>query len=122
MKILKSILVKGYRAMKKNKANTDLVKSLKQRYVKTAKQQIAYEKASKDAEIAAKIYELRQQAGLTQKQLAELIGTKQPVISRLEEADYTGHSLEMLRRIATVLHCRVKVEVIPENNKYAYAG
>lgn len=60
------------------------------------------------------IYDLRQLAGLTQKQLAELIGTKQPVISRLEEADYGGHSLEILRRIAAALHCRLEIKIVPD--------
>jgi transcriptional regulator with XRE-family HTH domain len=49
------------------------------------------------------IYDARQKAGLTQKQLAELIGTKQQVIARLEDADYEGHSLSMLQRIASGL-------------------
>jgi ribosome-binding protein aMBF1 (putative translation factor) len=108
--------------MKKNRAKTDLVKSLKQRYIKTGRQQTAYEKAYKDAEIASKIYELRQQAGLTQKQLAELIKTKQPVISRLEEADYRGHTLEMLRRIAAALHCKLEVNIIPDMKHFAHTG
>ena len=103
--------------MPKTKAKIDLVESLKQRFIKTDRQRAAYEKASKDAEIASKIYELRQKAGLTQKQLAELIGTKQPVISRLEEADYRGHTLEMLRKIAAALHCRLEVNIVPETHK-----
>ena len=43
-----------------------------------------------NAEVAQLIYEARNKAGLTQKHLAELIGTKQPVIARLEDADYEG--------------------------------
>jgi len=43
-----------------------------------------------------------------------LVGTTQSVISRLEAADYTGHSLGMLRRIANALHCRVEVRFVPE--------
>ena len=105
---------------KKKKTTTDAVKILKARYFNTPKRLKDLEKAREQSEIAAKIYELRQQAKLSQKQLAELIGTTQSVISRLEDADYTGHSLEMLRRIATTLHCKVKVEIVPEN-KYAYA-
>lgn len=103
--------------MKKNKEKIDLVESLKRQFIKTDKQRIAYEKAYKDAEIASKIYDLRQQAGLTQKQLAELIGTKQPVISRLEEADYSGHSLEMLRKIAFALHCKLEVNIVPDTTR-----
>ncbi len=100
---------------------TDAVKILKSKFIDTEQMRRSYQKALKEAEIASKIYELRQQAGLTQKQLAELIGTKQPVISRLEEADYQGHSLEMLNRIAVALHCRLEVNIIPEKKK-AYAN
>ena len=41
-----------------------------------------------NAEVARLIYEARKMAGLTQTELAELIGSKQPVIARLENADY----------------------------------
>jgi ribosome-binding protein aMBF1 (putative translation factor) len=44
--------------------------------------------ASINAKVAQLLYEARTKAGLTQQQLAELIGTKQPVIARLEDADY----------------------------------
>ncbi len=58
-------------------------------------------KARINAAVAQLIYDAREKAELTQKQLAELIGIKQPVITRLEDADYEGHSLTMLQRIAT---------------------
>ncbi|BBO35421.1 helix-turn-helix domain-containing protein [Lacipirellula parvula] len=64
-------------------------------------------------EIAQMIYDARQAAGLTQKQLAELIGTQQPVISQLENADYEGHSLTMLERIAEALKMRVELRLVP---------
>lgn len=56
-----------------------------------------------NAEISSMIYDAREAAKLTQKQLAVRIGTTQSVISRLESADYDGHSLDMLRRIAEAL-------------------
>lgn len=43
---------------------------------------------------------LRQQAGLSQKELAKLLKTSQQQISRLESASYEDHSLSMLRRVA----------------------
>ncbi len=61
------------------------------------------EEARANEEIARKIRELRTAAALTQAQLAKLIGTTASVICRLEDADYEGHSLAMLRRIAGVL-------------------
>ena len=67
--------------------------------------------ASINAHVAKLIYEARTKAGLTQQQLAELIGTKQPVIARLEDADYEGHSLSMLQRIAHALNQRLEIHL-----------
>jgi ribosome-binding protein aMBF1 (putative translation factor) len=64
-------------------------------------------------EIAQMIYDARTAAGLTQQQLADLIGTKQPVISQLENADYQGQSLAMLERIAEALHLEVQLRLVP---------
>lgn len=69
--------------------------------------------ASVNAEVAQLIYAARTQAGLTQQDLAELIGTQQPVIARLEDADYEGHSLSMLQRIAQALNRRVEIALVP---------
>ena len=44
------------------------------------------------------------------KELAKLLKTSQQQISRLESPSYEGHSLSMLRRVASVLHARVRVE------------
>ena len=71
------------------------------------------EEASINAEVAQLIYSARTKAGLTQKHLAELVGTKQPVIARLEDADYEGHSLSMLQKIAHALNQRVVIELVP---------
>jgi transcriptional regulator with XRE-family HTH domain len=70
----------------------------------------AVEEESFNADVAMKVYELRTEAELTQKQLAELIDTQQSVISRIEDADYDGHSLGLLRRIARALGRKLRVE------------
>ncbi|MFH1743791.1 MAG: XRE family transcriptional regulator [bacterium] len=67
------------------------------------------DRATINAHIAQLIYDARTEAGLTQQQLAELIGSKQPVIARVEDADYSGHSLSMLHRIATALNKRLEI-------------
>ncbi len=69
--------------------------------------------AAINADVAQLIYEARIKAGLTQQQLAALIGTKQPVIARLEDADYEGHSLSMLQRIAQALNQRLEIHLTP---------
>lgn len=62
-----------------------------------------------NAQVAQLIYDQRKAAGLSQRELAELIGTQQSVISRLESADYDGHSLTMLERIAQAVNRRLRV-------------
>ena len=72
--------------------------------------------SSLNAEVAQLIYTARTQAGLTQQQLADCIGTKQSVIARLEDADYEGyegHSLSILQKIARALNQRLEVHLIP---------
>lgn len=61
--------------------------------------------------VSEQIFQARAQAGLTQKELAERVGTHQSVIARLEDADYDGHSLKMLERIASALGKRVVVRL-----------
>jgi hypothetical protein len=41
------------------------------------------------------------------------IGTQQSVISRLEDADYEGHSLSMLQSIAQALNQRLELNLVP---------
>ena len=62
-------------------------------------------------DVALQIAALRQQAGLTQRELARKLKTSQQQISRLESPGYEGHSLSMLRRLAKVLHGRVRVVI-----------
>ena len=107
---------------KKKKTTTNAVKILHKRYVRGNKKRLAsLQRERENLNIAEQIYTLRKQAGLSQKQLAELVGTTQSVISRLEDADYNGHSLAMLRKIATAFHHRVQVRFVPEKAERSYA-
>jgi ribosome-binding protein aMBF1 (putative translation factor) len=63
--------------------------------------------------VAQMIHDSRTKAGLSQRQLADLIGSKQPVIARLEDADYEGYSLTMLQRIAEALDQRLELRFVP---------
>ena len=49
---------------------------------------------------------------MTQQQLADRIGTKQSLIAQLEDAEYEGHSLSLLQKIARVLNQRLEVRLI----------
>ncbi len=74
-------------------------------------------KISEDFRIAQMIYDARTDIGLTQTQLAEKVGTTQSVISQLEDADYDGHSLSMLRRVAAALKSHVEVRIVPNDTE-----
>jgi DNA-binding XRE family transcriptional regulator len=100
--------------MSKKTSTTDAVKLLHRRYyAKSQARALQLEAARLNAAIAREIYALRKKAGLTQQQLADLVGTKGSVISRLEDDDYVGHSLRMLQRISAALNRRVEVRLVP---------
>ena len=63
-------------------------------------------------EVAQMIYDARTTAGLSQRQLAEMLGTRQSVIARLEDADYRGHSLSMLQRVENALGQRLQLRFV----------
>lgn len=80
----------------------------------------AFVKAQKElslpAELAKQVMTLRQARGLTQKQLAKRIGTKQSGISRLENIDDSKPpSLRFLLRIADALNATWKIELVPND-------
>jgi transcriptional regulator with XRE-family HTH domain len=92
--------------------------TLRRRYIgEDPARQASLESERVNARVAQMIYDRRTAAGMSQKELAELIGTKQSVISRLEDADYEGHSLTMLQRIADVLDQRVAVQMTPKTHE-----
>ncbi len=63
--------------------------------------------------IGKAIHDARVEAGLTQDQLADLVGMPSEVIVELENTDYEGDSLSMLQRIATALKKRVDIRLVP---------
>ena len=102
----------------KRKRTTDAVEILHRRYYAGQPERLAVLEAERaNADVARQLYELRTKAGLTQAQVAKLIGTAPSVISRLEDADYEGHSLTMLQRIASALDQRVEVRFVKAKAK-----
>ena len=59
------------------------------------------------------LYQMRTAAGLSQRELAKQVGTTASVICRMEDADYHGHTLGMLRRIAAALGRRIELHAVP---------
>ena len=76
-----------------------------------------YEEELANREVASRIYRLREEAGISQAELARRVGTTQSVISRLEDADYEGHSLAMLNRIAAAVERRVEIRFVPRKRR-----
>ncbi len=72
-----------------------------------------FEAAGEAWDVALQIAALREQAGLSQAELARRLHTSQQQISRLESPSYEGHSLNMLRRVAHALNAEVKVSIEP---------
>ena len=76
-----------------------------------------FEKAGEAWDIALQLAVLRQEAGLSQKELARKAGTSQQQISRLESPSYEGHSLSMLRKVVNALGATIHVEIFREEHK-----
>ena len=104
---------------KKNtgKGSTDGLAIIDRKFFKSKTKQALLEQGRADDEVGRKIFELRTKAGISQRELAKMVGTTASVICRLEDADYEGHSLPMLRRVATALNKRVEIRFVSLSRK-----
>jgi len=71
-----------------------------------------YQEERQALKLAMKIAELRDQKGLSQQELAKLMGTSQQAISRIESGAYEGFTLKTLEKIAEATGMRVKIEFV----------
>jgi transcriptional regulator with XRE-family HTH domain len=76
-----------------------------------------FEQAGAAWDVAIQLTDLREQAGLSQKELAHRVGTTQQQISRLESPGYEGHSLRMLRRVADALEAELVINLKARSSK-----
>lgn len=67
---------------------------------KSARYRRAYSQSLRRIDLAMLVREMRDAAKLSQLQLAARAGTTQSAIARLEDAEYTKHSLQTLEKIA----------------------
>jgi len=59
----------------------------------------------------------RRQAGMTQEQVASRMGVSQPSLARVEASLGSRRhspSLEMLRKYATAVNCRLEIRMVPQ--------
>jgi len=71
-----------------------------------------YQEERRALTLAMKIAKLREKKGLSQQQLAKLMGTSQQAISRIESGEYQGFTLKTLEKIAKATGTRLKIEFI----------
>jgi DNA-binding XRE family transcriptional regulator len=106
------------KALKKERFQSAALQYTYDRYVGDDRKQIEeYEHEVLNAEIARRVYDLRTKAGISQRELAKRVGTSASAICRLEDADYDGHSLYLLKRIAQALNQRVEIRFVPLRRK-----
>jgi ribosome-binding protein aMBF1 (putative translation factor) len=103
--------------------HSDALQYTYDRFIGNDPEQIAsYEQELINLEVAQRLYDLRTKAGLSQRALAKKVGTTASVICRLEDADYEGHSLSMLKRIAEALDKRLEIRFVSVNKKLRRAS
>lgn len=106
------------KSVKGRQLESGTVQFLYDRYVGEDPERIReYDTAEINAGIARKIYDLRTRAGLSRRELAVCVGTSASAICRLEDSDYEGHSLALLKRIAEALDRRVEVRFLPPRGR-----
>ena len=96
--------------MKKGKVRT--FQSRLREDIKDSEFKTLYQEERQALKLAMKIAELRDQKGLSQQQLAKLMGTSQQAISRIESGEYEGFTLKTLEKIAEATGMRVKIEFV----------
>jgi len=96
--------------MKKGKVRT--FQSRLREDIKDPEFKAHYEEEKQSLMLAIKIVELREKKGLSQQQLAKLMGTSQQAISRIESGKYEGFTLKTLEKIAESTGMRVKIEFV----------
>ena len=77
-----------------------------------------FEEDSRKFKLGYRIFCVREDAGMTQQELARKIGTRQSNISRLEKGEY-NFTVEMLQKLADALELELRIELLGSNKKKA---
>jgi DNA-binding XRE family transcriptional regulator len=96
--------------MKKGKVRT--FRSRLREDLKDPKFKAYYQEERQALILSMKIAELRRKKGLSQQELAKLMGTSQQAISRIESGEYEGFTLKTLEKIAEATGTRVQIDFI----------
>lgn len=96
--------------MKKTKVRT--FRSRLREDLKDPEFKARYREERQALKLAMKIIKLREKKGLSQQQLAKLMGTSQQAISRIESGEYEGFTLKTLEKLAEATGTQLKIEFI----------
>lgn len=99
--------------MKKYVRGTTL-EAHKAELMKNPKFRKALEELQPEFDLMEKMIIAREKAGISQKELARRIGTKQSAIARLEGGGFNKATIETLRKIADALNFRLAIKLQPK--------
>jgi transcriptional regulator with XRE-family HTH domain len=91
---------------------------LKAKALKTKNVRIAYEALEPEFSLLGELLKARQEAGLSQAEVAIRMGTKAPAITRLESSLSSGKhspSIATLKKYANALGCHLQIKLIANN-------
>lgn len=83
-------------------------------YKKSPEFRKAYDEEVLMLKIAYKITQLRKDRHITQSELARRIGTTQQTVSRLEDSTNTRITVGTLTKLASALHAKLNIDLIPQ--------
>jgi len=92
---------------------------LKKRALERKNVKAAYEALETEFSLLRELLKARQNAGLTQAEIAERMGTKAPAVTRLESSLSSGKhspSIATLKKYAQALGCHLEIKVVADNN------
>ncbi len=104
-----SRILKGSVTMSRNKRVSDVVELMDKWYGSIPGWDAMSAEEELNMQIGQAVYDLRESVGLSQADLAKLIGSNQATISRVENADYHGNAIEILKRVCFALHMPIRI-------------
>jgi len=88
---------------KSQKAKTDHYKEWRDNFLSDPGRKALYEEEAAKSDLWLQLVEARQQAGLTQMEMAKRLGVSQAQVARIEKQGYDAYTLKTLRRYVAAL-------------------
>jgi len=92
------------------------ISEMHKKWMKEPKYRKAYDALEEEFALASAVMDVRNRAGLTQKELARKMGTTQPVVARLE-GGRSRPSMRTLERLAEATGSRLLISFEPREAK-----